>query len=147
MTEPGLHIDDSTQSFVVLTRPAVPGQVHGTIRHVQSKDQHRFTRLSQAQDFIEQRLQSPIAMHQTAEQPVRSIGWSRKSVLAAASVLIIITAGVTVLASSQLPIQMLLGATVGDGGAIILAFLIGLGLGSLGSYVWLRSGQRSDRNF
>jgi hypothetical protein len=142
MADSGLPVDDSTQSFVVLTWRAASGQVRGTIRHVQSKDQHGFTRLSQAQEFIEQRLKSTAAPHTAAKQPARSIGWSRKFVLAAAMVLISVMAGATVLVGSQLPIQMLVGAAVGDGGKIILALLIGIALGSLGSYVWLRGSQR-----
>ena len=91
---------------------------------------------------MERRLSSPVAAHKTAGQPSRSIGWSRRFVLTAATVLIVAMAGTTLLFSSQLPTQIIFGAAVGDISKISVALLIGIGLGSLGSYVWLRGRQR-----
>jgi hypothetical protein len=148
MADPGPQVDDSTQSFVVRTWQEPPGSLRGTVQHVQSQTQHGFTRLSQAQEFIEQKsaqtepgLASPV---KSAAQPARLAGLHRRRfLLAASAVSIVIVAGLTVIASANLPLTSILGSAVGPGLSVevIVALCIGLVLGSLGSAIWLRRGK------
>ena len=140
--------DDNTQSFVVRAWHETPGHVRGTVRHVQSKDHRGFTRLNQAQEFMEQRLAgtasapSPVARSaRSAPQPPKvSIFHQRKFLMATSALVILVAAGLTVIASSSLPGGMFLGSAVGSssGLEVILALVVGLVLGSLGSALWLR---------
>jgi len=145
MADLGPQTDDSTQSFVVRTWQETPGHLRGTVRHVESRDQRGFTRLSQAQDFIKQksarRDQVVASAIKSAAKPTRWAGLhQRRFLLAASAVSIIIAAGLTVIAGANLPLTSTLGTAVGQGlsGEVIAALLIGLVLGSLGSALWLR---------
>lgn len=149
MADPGPQVDDSTQSFVVRTWQEPPGSLRGTVQHVQSQTQHGFTRLSQAQEFIEQksaRTESGLAsIAKPAATPARWAGLlhQRRFLRALSAVSIVLAAGLTVIASANLPLASLVGSASGPGlsGEVILALCIGLGLGSLGSALWLRRGK------
>lgn len=148
MADPGPQVDDSTQSFVVRTWQEPPGSLRGTVKHVQSQTQHGFTRLSQAQEFIEQksaRTEPGLAsIAKPAATPARWAGLHRRRFLMALSaVSIVLVAGLTVIASANLPLASIVGSAIGPGlsGEVILALCIGLGLGSLGSALWLRRGK------
>ncbi|MGE5619801.1 MAG: hypothetical protein ACM3US_11150 [Sphingomonadaceae bacterium] len=66
MNDPMLASEDSTQSFVLRIWEEEPGERRGSIRHVQSRSQRGFTRLSQAMEFVE--------MHLGSLSPERPIG-------------------------------------------------------------------------
>ncbi len=147
MANLGPQTDDSTQSFVVRTWQEEPGHLRGTVRHVQSQDQRGFTRLNQAQEFMEQKLatakNSQATQRQTAPA-TRSFNWSRRRmILAFSTILIVVMASVTVIVASELPNQSLYAGAVGQGGGIVLALLVGLGLGGLISFWWLRRRKQS----
>jgi hypothetical protein len=148
MADIGPQLDDSTQSFVVRTWQESPGNLRGTIRHVQSQARHSFTQLSQTQEFIEQNWarSSNVAIAAAKSATARPIKFTglhrhRRRVLMAASALVIVLAAtLTVIASINLPMAAILGGAVGPSLSIevILALFIGLALGSLGSAIWLR---------
>lgn len=58
MNDPMPTSEDSTQSFVLRIWEEEPGERRGSIRHVQSRSQRGFTRLSQAMEFVELHLGS-----------------------------------------------------------------------------------------
>jgi hypothetical protein len=145
MADLGPQTDDPTQSFVVRTWEETPGHLRGTVRHVESKDQRGFTRLSQAQDFIEQKSAQrdedvPSSIKPAAKPNRLARLHQRRFVLAASAISILIVASLTVIASANLPLTSISGAAVGSGlsGEVIVALFVGLILGSLGSALWLR---------
>lgn len=152
MADTGPQSDDSTQSFVVRTWQEPCGNLRGTVRHVQSQTRRGFTRLSQAQKFIEQSLARPGSAPAPSTRPVtpRSLKWAglprRRFLMAASALAIVAAAGMVVIASVNvnLPAAVNLGSAVGPGLTIevILALFIGLVLGCLGSAVWLRRNRR-----
>ena len=153
MAETGPQTDDTIQSFVVRTWQEPRGNLRGTVRHVQSQAQHGFTRLSQAQEFIEQNL----AQTGNAPTPVtrsattRLLRWSglprRRLFMVASAVVIVIAAGVVVISSLDRPSAPLLGSAIGQAPSqatsfeVVLALIIGLALGSLATALWLRRNQ------
>jgi len=141
--------NESTQSFVVRIWQEAPGDLHGTIRHVQSQAQFGFTRLSQAQSFIEQQLipSAPPAQTPTPRVFQFPILNQRRFRLAMAAVAMVAFAAIVVLinlSTPNLPGSALVASASGQGGPaeIITAFLIGLGLGGLGIYFWSRQASR-----
>jgi hypothetical protein len=145
MADLGPQIDDSTQSFVVRTWQESPGNLRGTVRHVQSQTQHGFTRLSQAQDFIEQKVARSDQLPASTAKPVTaSLKWTgvhrRRLILAGSVVVIVLAAGLTVIASGNQSNDKILGSAIGQALPleVIAALLIGLVLGSVGSALWLR---------
>ena len=144
MADTGTQSDNTTQSFVVRTWRESPGDWRGTVRHVQSQAQHGFTRFSQLQEFIEQNLTQSGYVPAPANRGVprlSRVGLPRRRFLMVASaVVIVLVAGVVVIASVNLPARALFGSAVGQAspGEVLVALLVGLVLGSVGTAIWLR---------
>ena len=131
-------------SFVIRIWREEPGKLRGTIRHAQTKVQGQFTRLIQAEEFIEQHLTAPLA-NPAQRSPLKpsfdlTLFQRRSFRLASVAVLILIFAVVVILVAGETPNTSLLGNAAGERVPIdvLLAFLAGLAIGMLGSMVWVR---------
>ncbi len=150
MADTGLQPDDSPQSFVVRTWQESPGNLRGTVRHVQSQAQRGFTRLNQVPKFIEQNLAhstgassaaQPAAARPMAAHALRWAGLPRRKLIMAVSALtIVVAAGLVVNASLDRPAPPVFGSAVGQAlpVEVFLALMIGVVLGSLGTALWSR---------
>lgn len=150
MADTDLQPDDSPQSFVVRTWQESPGNLRGTIRHVQSQAQRGFTRLNQASKFIEQNsahltgkssAARPLAARPLAAHTLRWAGLSRRKWMMAVSALtIVVAASLVVSASIDRPALPVFGSAVGPALTVevFLALIVGMVLGSLGTALWLR---------
>jgi len=145
MADTDLQLDDSPQSFVVRTWQESPGNLRGTIRHVQSQAQRGFTRLNQASKFIEQN-SAHLTGKSSAARPLaaHTLRWAgvsrRKWVMAASALMIVAAAGLVVSASIDRPALPVFGSAVGPALTVevFLALIVGMVLGSLGTALWLR---------
>ena len=150
MADTGLQPDDSPQSFVVRTWQDPPGNLRGTIRHVQSRAQRGFTRLNQVPKFIEQNSAhltgAPSAAQPAAARPVaaHALRWAgvprRKWVMAVSALTIVMAAGLVVGAGVDGLALPVFGSAVGSAlpVEVFLALIVGIVLGSLGTVLWLR---------
>ncbi len=155
MADTGLQSDNSPQSFVVRTWQESPGNLRGTVRHVQSQAQRGFTRLNQVPKFIEQNLAhstgassaaQPAATRPLAARPAvaHTLRWAglprRKLIMAVSALTIMVVAGLVVSASVDRPAMPVFGSAVGQAlpVEVFLALMIGVVLGSLGTALWLR---------
>ena len=155
MADTDLQPDDSPQSFVVRTWQESPGNLRGTVRHVQSQAQRGFTRLNQVPKFIEQNLAhstgASLAAQSVTAQPVaarpmaaHTLRWAglprRKLIMVVSALTIVVAAGLVVNASLDRPAPSVFGSAVGQSlpVEVFLALMIGIVLGSLGTALWLR---------
>ena len=139
--------DDKTQSFVLRVWEEDPGQRRGTIRHVQSRAQRGFTRLSQAMEFVEHNLESLSSSSARDRQPLSidflfSRLWPPKTRYHMAAV----AAGVLALSAVCLFLlspsgNTTLVGTAADGGNLSdwMIFLAGFLLGITVTSLWLHS--------
>ena len=150
MADTGLQPDDSPQSFVVRTWQESPGNLRGTVRHVQSQAQRGFTRLNQVPKFIEQNLAhstgtssaaQPVAARPMAAHTLRWAGLPRRKwIMAISALTIVVAAGLVVSAGVDGPALPVFGSAVGSAlpVEVFLALIVGIVLGSLGTALWLR---------
>lgn len=152
MPEPIHAPDNGTHSFVIRIWEEMPGQWRGTIRHVQSQAQQGFTMMSQALQFVEQRV-SAISPEAERKQPKRAapptfrFDWLPRRLLQPAWAAVGVLAVLVVVLALMNPNMSvpLSGAAAGTGIApeIVLAFLAGVMLGALSAGLWFhRSSNR-----